>query len=97
MVGHVLRMMVFVVQSKGGVPGVEPPLTHTIYILTWSTIPTQGCGMALTEEALFDHHGKFLTDSTWNYKIPSATCIPREMHVQLLEVLPCIADVMMPI
>lgn len=42
--------------------------------------------MALTEEALYDAKGVLLTDSTWNYKIPSATCIPRELHVQLLEV-----------
>lgn len=46
----------------------------------------QGCGMALTEEAVFDQDGQFVTDSTWNYKIPSVTCIPQELHVQLLEV-----------
>lgn len=46
----------------------------------------QGCGMAMTEEALYDDKGVFLTDSTWNYKIPSATCIPRELHVEILEV-----------
>lgn len=42
--------------------------------------------MAMTEEALHDSQGVLVTDSTWNYTIPSATCIPRELHVRLLEV-----------
>lgn len=42
--------------------------------------------MAMTEEALHDDKGVLINDSTWNYKIPSSTCIPRELNVQLLEV-----------
>ena len=35
----------------------------------------------------YDADGQPEHDSTWNYKIPSAACIPREINIRLREVL----------
>ncbi len=46
-----------------------------------------GIGVLATEEVEYDSQtGKLLQDSTWNYKIPSATCVPQQLNVAFLEV-----------
>lgn len=45
----------------------------------------QGLGLVLNEEIVFDATtGANHSTSTWEYKIPSAACIPRTFHVSLL-------------
>ncbi|KAK9864227.1 hypothetical protein WJX84_007048 [Apatococcus fuscideae] len=45
-----------------------------------------GIGVLATEEVEYDSQtGKLLQDSTWNYKIPSATCVPQQLNVAFLE------------
>lgn len=48
-------------------------------------------GMLLQEDVLYDAEGQPLFDSTWNYKIPSAACIPRQLNIHMLKVSLCIA------
>ena len=45
-------------------------------------------GMLLQEDVMYDAKGQPEFDSTWNYKIPSAACVPREMIIRMLEVNP---------
>ena len=45
-------------------------------------------GMLLQEDVTYDQQGQPQFDSTWNYKIPSAACIPREIIIRMLEVRP---------
>ncbi len=45
-----------------------------------------GLGFFTSEEVLADGDtGKLLSDGTWEYKIPAATCIPREFNATFLK------------
>lgn len=47
----------------------------------------QGLGMMTSEHVLVDDStGKLITDSTWNYKPPTAACIPQQMFIDFLKV-----------
>ena len=43
-------------------------------------------GMLLQEDVTYDAKCQPQFDSTWDYKIPSAACIPREIIIRMLEV-----------
>ena len=43
-------------------------------------------GMLLQEDVTYNAKGQPEFDTTWNYKIPSAACIPREIIIRMLEV-----------
>lgn len=46
-----------------------------------------GLGMMAQEQVIIDENtGKLMTDSTWNYKIPTAICIPQQLNVAFLKV-----------
>ena len=46
-----------------------------------------GIGVLGTEQVDYDSKtGKLVQDSTWTYKIPSATCVPHQFNVAFLEV-----------
>lgn len=46
-----------------------------------------GMGLQCQEEVVVDEvTGHLISDSTWNYKIPTAACIPRRLNVTFLEV-----------
>ena len=46
-----------------------------------------GMGVLGTEQVDYDSEtGKLIQDSTWTYKIPSATCVPQQLNVAFLEV-----------
>ena len=48
-----------------------------------------GIGVLGTEQVDNDSkNGKLVQDSTWTYKIPSATCVPQHFNVAFLEVSP---------
>ncbi len=45
-----------------------------------------GMGMLMSEHVKADPDtGACTTASTWNYKIPTATCVPQRMSVTMLE------------
>ena len=47
----------------------------------------QGLGLFTSEEVITDPDtGRLITDGTWEYKIPAATCIPRQFNATFLEV-----------
>ena len=49
-----------------------------------------GMGMMLQERADYSPQGQPLYNSTWTYKIPAASCIPRVFNIGLLAVgAPC--------
>lgn len=43
----------------------------------------QGIGFATTEEIIFDHEGKLVTDNIWSYKPPCTKTIPIDFRVRL--------------
>lgn len=43
----------------------------------------QGVGFCTTEEAVYDHDGKLLTDNIWSYKPPCTKTIPLDFRVRL--------------
>lgn len=43
-------------------------------------------GMLLQEDVTYDARGQPEFDSTWDYKIPSAACISREIIIRMLAV-----------
>ena len=43
-------------------------------------------GMMLQERADYSPEGQPLYNSTWTYKIPAASCIPRIFNIALLAV-----------
>ena len=45
-----------------------------------------GLGMMLQEHVDYSPEGQPLYDSTWDYKIPTAACIPRQFNIALLKV-----------
>lgn len=45
-----------------------------------------GLGMMLQEHVDYSKEGQPLYDSTWDYKIPTAACIPRQFNIALLKV-----------
>ena len=45
-----------------------------------------GLGMMLQEHVDYSADGQPLYDSTWDYKIPTAACIPRQFNIALLKV-----------
>ena len=45
-----------------------------------------GLGMMLQEHIDYSKEGQPLYDSTWDYKIPTAACIPRQFNIALLKV-----------
>lgn len=45
-----------------------------------------GLGMMLQESVTYTDDGLPTYDSTWDYKIPSAACIPRRLNIALLAV-----------
>ena len=46
-----------------------------------------GIGVLGTEQVDYDSKtGKLIQDSTWTYKIPSATCVPQQLNVAFLKV-----------
>ena len=48
----------------------------------------QGLGLFTSEEVITDSDtGRLITDGTWEYKIPAATCIPRQFNATFLKVL----------
>lgn len=44
----------------------------------------QGLGFVTTEETIFDHDGKLVTDNIWTYKPPCTKSIPLDMRVSLV-------------
>ena len=47
----------------------------------------QGLGLFTSEEVITDSDtGRLITDGTWEYKIPAATCIPRQFNATFLKV-----------
>ena len=51
----------------------------------------QGLGLFTSEEVITDSDsGRLITDGTWEYKIPAATCIPRQFNATFLKV-PCLS------
>ena len=49
----------------------------------------QGLGLFTSEEVITDENtGRLITDGTWEYKIPTATCIPRQFNATFLKVSP---------
>jgi xanthine dehydrogenase molybdopterin-binding subunit B len=44
----------------------------------------QGVGFFLYEEFLTNSDGLAISDSTWNYKIPTVDTIPKEFNVEFL-------------
>ena len=51
-----------------------------------------GLGMMLQEHVDYSPEGQPLYDSTWDYKIPTAACIPRQFNIALLKVMDVRAD-----
>jgi xanthine dehydrogenase molybdopterin-binding subunit B len=45
-----------------------------------------GLGMMLQESVTYAEDGRPTYDSTWEYKIPTSACIPRQLNVGLLAV-----------
>ncbi len=43
----------------------------------------QGVGMATTEELVYDHNGRLVTDNIWSYKPPCTKSIPIDFRVKL--------------
>lgn len=43
----------------------------------------QGIGFATTEELIYDHNGKLVTDNIWSYKPPCTKTIPIDFRVRL--------------
>jgi len=43
----------------------------------------QGIGFATTEEIIYDHDGKLVTDNIWSYKPPCSKTIPIDFRVRL--------------
>ena len=52
----------------------------------WRAAGCSAWGMMLQERVDYDARGQPQYNSTWDYKIPSAACIPREFNIALLEV-----------
>ena len=48
----------------------------------------QGVGMATTEELIYDHDGRLVTDNIWNYKPPCNKTIPIDFRTKLHPVNP---------
>ncbi len=48
----------------------------------------QGVGMATTEELVYDHNGKLVTDNIWSYKPPCTKTIPIDFRAKLHPVNP---------
>ncbi len=49
----------------------------------------QGLGYLTSEEVVVDEgSGRLITDGTWTYKIPAASCIPQQMNVEFLKARP---------
>ena len=46
----------------------------------------QGVGFATTEEVVYDHAGKLVTDNIWSYKPPCSKTIPVDFRVRLRKV-----------
>ena len=44
----------------------------------------QGLGFVTTEESLFDHEGRLITDNVWTYKTPCSKTIPIDLRVSLI-------------
>ncbi len=45
-----------------------------------------GLGLQTTEEVIIDSDtGRLVTDGTWEYKIPAASCIPQQLNVTFLK------------
>jgi xanthine dehydrogenase/oxidase len=44
----------------------------------------QGLGFVTTEEPIFDHEGRFVTDNIWSYKPPCSKTIPLDLRVTLV-------------
>lgn len=45
----------------------------------------QGLGFVTTEEPIFDHEGKLVTDNIWSYKPPCTKTIPLDLRVSLVQ------------
>lgn len=48
----------------------------------------QGVGMSTTEELVYDHDGRLVTDNIWSYKPPCTKTIPLDFRVRLHPVDP---------
>jgi len=48
----------------------------------------QGVGMATTEELIYDHDGKLVTDNIWSYKPPCSKTIPIDFRANLYPINP---------
>ena len=46
----------------------------------------QGVGFATTEELVYDHHGRLVTDNIWSYKPPCSKTIPLDFRVRMHKV-----------
>jgi xanthine dehydrogenase/oxidase len=46
----------------------------------------QGVGMVTTEEVVYDHEGRLITDNIWSYKPPCSKTIPVDFRVRLRRV-----------
>ena len=45
-----------------------------------------GLGLHTSEEVIIDSDtGRLVTDGTWEYKIPAASCIPQQLNVTFLK------------
>jgi len=43
----------------------------------------QGIGFVTTEELVFDHNGRLITDNIWSYKPPCTKTIPIDFRLRL--------------
>ena len=70
-----------------------PPFTlqfETLLAMQVEGAFVMGLGVLGTEQVEYDSKtGKLHQDSTWTYKVPSATCVPRQLNVAFLEVRMC--------
>ena len=49
-----------------------------------------GLGLHTSEEVIIDSDtGRLVTDGTWEYKIPAASCIPQQLNVTFLKARRC--------
>ena len=64
------------------------PSTDTVWPLQVEGAFIQGLGLLTSEEVIHDENtGRLITDGTWEYKIPAATCIPRQFNATFLKVV----------
>ncbi len=68
--------------------------TVTVVPLQIEGAYVMGLGMMLSEEVSYHGaYGSLLTNSTWHYKPPAATCVPQQLNITVLDKAPLAAAV----